>query len=423
MELKRAKGTRDSFYGEEILRKNVLKTLETTFRLYGFNPLETPVLESYETLATKYGGGAEILREVFTLSDQGRRELGLRYDLTVPLARFIAMNPQLKMPVKRYEIGKVFRDGPTTMGRQREFYQCDADIVGVKNITADAEIISLARQAFKKLNLDVVIKINNRKILDKIMDLLEIPKKKQPGIILSVDKLGKIGIEGVREELVIKGLKKGTIQRLFEILLVQGRNKDKLKYLQRVLGECDGLNEIERLLSYIGDAEFDVSLARGLNYYTGTVYEIFAKNKNVKGSLAAGGRYDAMIGDFVGKGDYPAIGISFGLEPIAKSLESKKLEPKKTTAVLYVIPIKTFEKSFEIMQQLRSLNIPTDIDFNDRGITKNLEYASTLGIPYVLIVGQRDLVGGQITLRNMISGREEKIKLADLSQQILHLKT
>ena len=184
MELQNAKGTKDIPPEEKIIKQKIVDTLKEVFELYGFNPIETPLLERYETIAAKYAGGAEILKETFKLKDQGKRELALRYDLTVPFSRFVGMNPNLKMPFKRYQIGRVFRDGPIKLGRYREFWQCDVDVVGTKSMKADAECLSIAKEAFKRLNLNVIIKVNNRKILDSMLEYAGVPKGKRTTTIL-----------------------------------------------------------------------------------------------------------------------------------------------------------------------------------------------------------------------------------------------
>ena len=420
MDVKRAKGTRDFFYEDELLRQDVLKTLVEVFELYGYNPLETPILEAYETLASKYGGGAEILKETFRLKDQGKRDLGLRYDLTVPLARFIACNPQLKMPIKRYQIGSVFRDGPMKTGRYREFTQCDVDVVGVKDVEADAEVVALAERVFKKLKLDVVIKINNRKVLDALMIQLSVPKAQCEDVMLSLDKLEKIGLEGVQEELKQKGLRSAVLPRLFESVLREGTNQEKLQYFWKLLGECEGLNEMEKVLALSGkNVEFDPCLARGLSYYTGTVFEVYLRDKSITSSLAAGGRYDRMICAFVGKEGYEAVGISFGLDVMCDVLKQKGLGTKKSVCQVYIIPIQALKEGMQVAEELRDEGVLCDVDVQGRGISKNLEYASVMKIPYVVIVGKKELLQKKVKLRDMVSGKEEMVSVKEVIQRLV----
>lgn len=419
MELKRAKGTRDFFFEDALLRQDILQTLVRVFQLYGYAPLETPVFEFYTTLASKYGGGAEILKEMFTLKDQGKRALGLRYDFTVPFARFMAMNPQLKMPVKRYQIGPIFRDGPLKLGRYREFTQCDVDVVGIKSVEADAEMLAIAERVFQDLKLDVVITVNNRKVLDALMKKVGVPQAQWETVMLSVDKLEKIGVEGVSEELHQKGVKDDVIQKLFEILLCEGTNQDKLQYLWKVLGECEGLNEVEKVLALSGKTVvFHPSLARGLSYYTGTVFEAYLRDKSIASSLAAGGRYDRMICEFVGSEGYEAVGISFGLDVLCDALRLKGRGTKRSVCQVYVIPIQALGEGVMIAEQLRTKGIACDLDLQQRGISKNLTYASTMKIPFVVFVGKKELAQKKVKLRDMVSGKEELMSVQEVVERL-----
>ncbi len=419
MELLNAKGTRDYAPEEKILRDRIFAKITAVFERYGFVPLETPILERYDVLSSKYTGGAEILKETFKLQDQGKRELGLRYDLTVPLSRFLAMNPQLRMPFKRYQIGPVFRDGPIEQGRVREFYQCDADIIGVKNEVADAECLNAALDAYKEIGLDVFIKVNNRKILQGIIEYSG-EKKQQESVILTIDKLYKVGVEGVSKELRGKGIAQEVITKILEILSLQGTNDKKLTQLEKILPQNEGIQELQRLLHYVNnkkDLEFDVSLARGLAYYTGNIFEIVLRSKELGCSVGGGGRYDKMIGELAGNNkEYPAVGISFGFERIFGIL--KKDITQKTLCQIYVIPIKTFDKSLAIVQQLRDKKINCDVDLLQRNVGKNLEYASKLGIPYVLFIGEDELQQGKLKLRDMQSGTEELLKVEDVIKRL-----
>ncbi|MBI4452997.1 histidine--tRNA ligase [Candidatus Woesearchaeota archaeon] len=422
MELQLPKGTQDFSPEEKILRDRIVSTLKEVFELFGYAPLETPVFERYEVLASKYAGGSEILKETFRLKDQGNRDLGLRYDLTVPMCRYIAMNPNIKMPFKRYQIGEVFRDGPVASARYRQFLQCDVDVIGSSSMATDAEIVSLAYMAFCKLNLEVAIKVNSRKLLNDILDYCGIEKEKQEAVILSIDKLEKFGMDVVKTELReqrIDDKKTGTILSLISI---KGSNDEKISQLKKFLKNSEGLKEIEEMLSYLKnvnlEADFDVSLARGLAYYTGTVFEAILKNSKVKSSAAGGGRYDNMIGAFLGKGSYPAVGISFGVDRIYDALMEKEKISIKTNTKVYVIPIKTLNESMKIAQQLRDAGINTDIDSSDRGPSKNLEYTNSLGIPFVLFVGKKELQENKLKLRDMKSGKEEMMGFEEIIEKI-----
>ena len=227
MNLQIPKGTRDFSPEEKIVMDKIVSTLKEVFELYGYAPLDTPILERFDVLSSKYAGGAEILKETFKLKDQGSRELGLRYDLTVPMCRYIAMNPTIKMPFKRYQIGEVFRDGPVASGRYRQFTQCDVDVVGSSSMSADAEIIALIYVAFCKLNFEVNIKVNNRKLLNDILNYCGIEKSKQENVILSIDKLEKLGINVVKNELKEQKIDIGKIDKIINIINIKGNNSEK----------------------------------------------------------------------------------------------------------------------------------------------------------------------------------------------------
>ncbi len=411
MKIQIAKGVQDIPPEEKIVKNQVVDTLREIFELYGFAPLETPILERYENLAAKFAAGeaSDALKETFGLKDQGKRKLGLRFDLTVPLSRYVAMNPMLKMPFKRYELGVVFRDGPIKIGRYRQFTQMDIDTIGTKSMLADAEIMAAVQEVFNKLKLDIVIKYNNRKLLNGILEQAGIKKKEEA--IISIDKLDKIGKEGVTKELVGRGYSKKQTDLVFSLI----SNNTTLKQLQnKITSEegKEGLAELEELSNYLREmkvtkAKFDISLARGLAYYTGTAFEVFLKKGKVTSSLAGGGRYDEMIGGFLGGGrEVPAVGISFGVATVMDALKEKEKFTQKTPAQVFVIPIKTVKESLGIVQQLRESKINCSFDLTGKGISKNLQYASTLGIPYVLFVGERELEKGKVKLRDMETGDE-----------------
>jgi len=398
---------------EKILRDEVISVLKDIFELYGFSPLETPVVERWEVLSAKYSGGEEILKETFKLTDQGGRQLGLRYDLTVPLARFVGMNPTIKRPFKRYQIGTVYRDGPIKKGRTREFYQCDADIVGSSSPLADAECVQLALDVFEKLGIDVEVKINNRKVLYELAQAAEIPEELTEAAILSLDKLEKIGPDGVLREMIERGIARTSAERF----LSGAQDREALK-------KGEGYRELEPVLSALRDPRvvWTPSLARGLSYYTGTIYEVYAKNSSVTGSLAAGGRYDNMIGQFLGGSEkIPAVGISFGLEPILEVLKEKHPNRimRKTVTQVYVIPFKTLlAEGRAICQQLRRAGIKADMDFSAKGISDGLKYANAYEIPFVVIVGPDEVAAGKVKLRDMRSGEEKLLTVDEVPHQI-----
>ena len=411
MELDRAKGTREIDPKDKLVMNNILSVITKNFELYGFMPLETPTLQRFDVLSSKYAGGAEILKETFKLKDQGKRQLALRYDLTVPLCLYVGLNPNIKLPFKRYEIGKVFRDGPVSSERFREFWQCDVDTVGSYSMMADAEFVNIVFKIFNELNMNAVVKINNRKILDVIMQYAGV--KDSSSAILSIDKLDKIGIEGVKKELREKKLTKSQIDKVIGIISINGNNKIKLMRLKSILGENDGVKEIEELLVYCnGKVEFDISLARGLAYYTGTIFECFLVNDNVKTAVASGGRYDKIIGSFLNnKQEYPAVGISFGLDRIAVALKSGGIIPVKC----FIISIgNTKLESQKLAEELRSNNISVCLDIIGRGISKNLDYANSLNIPYVIFIGEDELKKGKYKLKNMKTGKEDMMILNEI---------
>lgn len=413
MELQLPRGMRDFPPEEKILRDDVIATLKSVFELYGFSPLETPVVERWEILSAKYSGGEEILKETFKLKDQGDRDLGLRYDLTVPLARFVGMNPTIKRPFKRYQIGTVYRDGPIKKGRTREFYQCDADIVGSSSPLADAECVQLALDVFERLGIDVIVKINNRKILSEIARRASVPEELTDAAVLSLDKLEKIGTDEVIREMVERGISRPSAERF----LAGAQDPEALK-------SSEGYRELEPVLGYLQDARvvWTPSLARGLSYYTGTIYEVYVKNSSVTGSLAAGGRYDNMIGQFLESAEkIPAVGISFGLEPILEVLKEQRLDlpMRKTVTQVYVIPFKSLlVEGRRVCQQLRRAGIKTDIDFSAKGISDGLKYANAYNIPFVVIVGPDEIAQGKVKLRDMRSGEEELITIEGLTEKL-----
>src|SRR3989344_2237987 len=261
MKLENAKGTRDFLPEDKIQRDKIVNTLREIFETFGYSPLETPVIERFDVLSSKYTGGAEILKETFKLTDQGKRELGLRYDLTVPLARVIGQNPNLKMPFKRYQIDKVWRDGPINLGRYREFLQTDVDVVGIKNINAEVELIEITRGFFQAIRLDVLIKINSRKILNGILEFAGIEKEKQLDATLIIDKLDKIGLDAVKQELrQVARLDEQQVKKISEIFSISGKNEQKIISLKMKLKEGkaqEGLKEIDDMLTLLSGDEFD----------------------------------------------------------------------------------------------------------------------------------------------------------------------
>ncbi|HLD39871.1 MAG TPA: histidine--tRNA ligase [Candidatus Nanoarchaeia archaeon] len=423
MEMQNAKGVKDLPPEEKILKNKVVNTISRAFELYGFAPLETPILERFETLAAKFGAGIEsdALKETFKLKDQGDRQLGLRFEMTTSLARFVAQNPTLKMPFKVYQAGPVFRDGPIKTGREREFWQADADTIGASSMLAEAEQIGLLSEVFRQLDFKFVIKVNNRKILNGILKQAGISEVKEA--LIAIDKLDKIGKAGVAEEFKQRGYSKGQTDKVFA-LLTKGATLASLKKKLKDAEGTQGLAELEELFGYlkvmkIKEIEFDLSLARGQAYYTGTVIEVYLKNSEVTSSIAGGGRYDNMIGSFMGGGrEIPAVGISFGITPIMEQMKAQNKLEEKTPAKVLMIPINVVDETLKIAQELRANGIAADFAMGKKGVSKNLEYANVLKIPYVAIVGEEELKKKKILLKEMSSGTEQLLSLKDLIKKL-----
>ena len=405
MKLQLAKGTRDFSPEEKIARDRLTARLTAIFERYGFAPLETPIIERMDVLSAKYAGGesADVMKEVFRLQDQGGRDLGLRFDLTVPLARYVGMNPELKMPFKRYQIGKVYRDGPIKQGRYREFWQYDIDIVGAKSMAADAEVLRVVLDVFDALGLDVEVRYNDRKLLSGLVEAAGISPELAETVIITIDKLDKVGAQGVTAELLEKGFDREQAQAVLENL-----SKSSLEEYERLLPGNEGVAELKELSSMLPKDErlvFLPSLARGLAYYTGPVFEVFSKDLSV--SLAGGGRYDEMIGNYLGgKQAIPAVGLAFGFEPILEVLKKQgKLSQRRSLAQVYVIPIGGADAA-GVVASLRGAGINTDLDIMGRGLSKCIKYADAYGIPYVLFVGEDELAAQRFKLKELSSGKE-----------------
>jgi histidyl-tRNA synthetase len=429
MTIEMAKGVRDFPPEDKIMRDNMVNKLVDIFQRYGYSPLETPSIERLDTLTAKFAAGAEsdAAKEIFKLTDQGNRDLGLRFDLTVPFSRFIALNPNLKMPFKRYEIGRVFRDGPIKLGRYREFWQCDVDIAGCASVKAEAELILLALDAFKELGLDAYIEVNNRKVLYGIMDYCDIKRELRESVIITVDKIKKQGIQIVKKELSEKGIKEDAIKKIENIFKSDSDNQELINELRSILTTelgLVGVNELDELFSYLkfaepGKIKFNPSLARGLAYYTGTVFEGFLNESKMTSSICGGGRYDNMIGMYAENArEYPAVGISFGLEPITDALKLSGIKQRRSVTQLYIIPIKTFKESLVITTKLREAGLKVEIDLMDKGVSKNLDYANSLKIPFVAFIGDSEIAEQKIKLKNMHSGKEELMSLEDAYEKI-----
>ncbi len=416
------KGTNDYLPEEQIIRNKIINTLRDIFESYGFLPLETPILCYYDLLASKYAGGAEILKEVYRLTDQGDREIGLRYDLTVPFSKVIGMNKGLILPFKRYEIGKVFRDGPVKLGRAREFYQCDVDACGTESPYAEVEYFMMTRDVFKKLNINVEIRYNNRKFLSGLIEYCGVKKENISSFILSVDKLDKISREDIEKELSVH-TSKDIIDKVFEYfdksLEELNASFDNLNdNLKEGLYE---LNELNKLINDLGLNElciFTPFLARGLEIYTGTVWEVFDSSLNFKSALGGGGRYDKIITNFLNDGNvYPAIGCSFGLEPIYELLKDKEKENLNKYDV-YVYAFDNDYNLFKISDILRKAGYKVLTELNNIKLKKAMNIANRERIKKVVIIGEDELKENSVMVKNMETGNQEKILIDKLIDRI-----
>jgi len=415
------KGTRDILPEEMILRQQVLEKIRNVFETFGFQPLETPALESWEVLSAKGAGGEEILNETYNFDDKGGRKIGLRYDLTVPLARVIADNPNLPLPFKRYQIEKVWRYGDIAKDRFREFLQADIDVIGAESVLADAEVIACAISCFDALGFKkFVVRLNDRKILTEILKLSKVDEKKMADALRAIDKLDKIGIDGVKKELEDKEISKDSIKKLLEFIELNGEPEKVLNEIEKL----EGSNELKEIISYLkamkleSKVKIDLSLARGLDYYTGPIFEVFAEEGI--GSVAGGGRYDRMIGLFL-KRDVPATGISLGIERIIEVMKERKMTDEiKNNTKFFVVAVneKVRDKVLEIVQMLRKSSIATDYDLRFRSLSKQLEYVNSLEIPFALIVGEKELEKNSVKLRNMKTGKEELVKISQVVSKV-----
>lgn len=390
------KGFRDFLPEKAIKREELIKKLKNIFENFGFDPLETPALEYADVLLGKYGEEADKLLYLF--KDRGDRLIGLRYDQTVPLARIISQYQNITKPFKRYQIQPVWRAENTQKGRYREFLQCDIDIIGEKSILADFEIIDLVLKTFKKLGFKKTkILINDRKNFEGV----------NSSYIASIDKLPKIGKEKVIEELISKGLNKNEAKKLIESI----KNKPKTPDIEKLF---DLLEKQEYKESV--DFVYQPTLARGLDYYTGIIYEVIDEDY-LSNSLGGGGRYDNLIGLFTGK-DIPAVGFAFGFDRIFEAMESFSLLPDiktKTQVLVTIFSPDLIEKSIETTQFLRKNNINTELYLNpDDKLEKQLKYADKKGIPYVVIIGEEEAKNNVVKLKNMKTGEQQPISLISL---------
>lgn len=429
------KGTRDFSPAEMMRRTYIFETIKSVFRTYGFAPLETPAMENLSTLLGKYGDeGDKLLFKILNsgdyaagLDDEQLRtaskicEKGLRYDLTVPFARYIVQHQsEIVLPFKRYQIQPVWRADRPQKGRYREFYQCDVDVIGSRSLINEVELIEIVERVFGKLGINVTLKMNNRKILYGIAEAIG-HADKMMDITVAIDKLEKIGIGNVRAELSERGLEQEAIDRLHPILELSGSNSEKLNKLRDVISCSEtglkGIAEMEEIFGYVEalglnlPIELDLSLARGLNYYTGAIFEVKAMDYAI-GSICGGGRYDDLTGIF-GMPDTSGVGISFGADRIYDVMTGLNLFPEEvdfSTKVLFVnLGEQERMAAMRIMRTLRDHGVATEIYPEPAKMKKQMEYANRRSIPYVVIIGSNELQNGQATVKNMRTGEQNAV--------------
>jgi histidyl-tRNA synthetase len=446
------KGTRDFSPAEMAKRNYIFDTIKSVFRKYGYQQIETPAMENLSTLMGKYGDEGDKL--IFKILNSGDflskvspdklntqnsqlitsdiSEKALRYDLTVPFARYVVMHQnEISFPFKRFQVQPVWRADRPQKGRYREFYQCDADVVGSSSLLNEAEFVMIYDEALGKLGLkDFTIKINNRKILSGIAQIID----KHDNIIdltVSIDKIDKIGLDGVIKELLEKGFTNADIEKIKPIILLEGTNEDKLASLRDALAKSEiglkGCDEVEVVLNYINNCplktaklELDITLARGLNYYTGAIFEV-KTNEVAMGSIGGGGRYDDLTGMFGLKG-LTGVGISFGADRIYDVMEELNLFPEATSQTTQVL-ICCFDAEGEmyalpLLKQLRDNEISAELYPAGAKIKKQLDYANGKQIPYTIMIGSDEMQSGLLTFKNMVDGTQEKLSAEEIVNRL-----
>lgn len=431
------KGTRDFLPAQTSRRRYMLDKIIRQFKSFGFQEIETPALENLTTLTGKYGDeGDKLLFKILNSGNYAEKvddalwsgkdvskitskisEKGLRYDLTVPLARYVIQHQNdLVFPFKRYHIGPVWRADRPQKGRYREFYQCDADIIGSDSLLNEVELTSLFVRVFKELNIQVKIRINNRKILEGIVEVVGL-KEMYHAVVTAVDKLDKIGEEGVSKELAELNISSDKLKRLFEVFAL----KDISKLRQALLGSetgVKGIEEVEQLFSFFKENEicFDPALARGLDYYTGIIWEVSAEGVQM-GTIAAGGRYDNLTGMFSNQ-PLTGVGISFGVERIYDVMEELSLFPENTEESTKVLIInfggESLQKAWSLAEKLRQNGVATEIYPDEGKMKKQMKYADQKKIKYTVFIGEEELQAQKINLKNMETGEQQLLTNEEL---------
>ena len=438
------KGTRD-FGPQEMARRNyIFNTIRQVYALYGFQQIETPAMENLSTLMGKYGEeGDKLLFKILNSGDFLRGigeedlkngatgklasqlcEKGLRYDLTVPFARYVVQHrDELTLPFRRYQIQPVWRADRPQKGRYREFYQCDADVVGSDSLINEVELMQIVDTVFNRFGIRVCIKINNRKILTGIAEMIG-EADRIVDITVAIDKLDKIGLEKVNEELRTNGLSEDAIQKLQPIINLSGTNQEKMATMRQALAQSEiglkGIDEVEFVLNHLSglssQVELDLTLARGLNYYTGCIFEVKALDVQI-GSITGGGRYDNLTGIF-GMPGISGVGISFGADRIYDVLNQLELYPEEVTTATQILFINFGEKETEyclpILSDLRAAGIRAEIYPDAAKMKKQMQYANVKAVPFVALVGENEMSAGMVTLKNMTTGEQQMVPAAEL---------
>ncbi|MBT3384273.1 MAG: histidine--tRNA ligase [Prolixibacteraceae bacterium] len=440
------KGTRDFSPTEMVRRNYIFDAIKRVFRLYGFQPIETPAMENLSTLTGKYGEeGDKLLFKILNsgdfiskvsdelLNERNSNKLttkisekGLRYDLTVPFARYVVQNQNdITFPFKRYQIQPVWRADRPQKGRYREFYQCDVDVIGSNSLLNETELVQIIDDVFTSLNIKTVVKINNRKILAGIAEVIG-ENDRIIDITVAIDKLDKIGLAKVNVELSEKGVSDEAILKLQPILALEGNCDDKIAQLEVVLNTSEvgmkGVNEIKLLFAYLNnlslktDVELDLTLARGLNYYTGAIFEVKAKDFDI-GSICGGGRYDDLTGIF-GLPNVSGVGVSFGAERIYDILSQQDLFPSDSLETTKVMFVNFGEKEevycLPVLTDLRKNGINTEIYPENAKMKKQMNYANKKQIPFVVLAGESEMSKNRFTLKNMTSGDQKSVTAKEL---------
>lgn len=440
------KGTRDFSPAEMVKRNYIFDLIKEVFRLYGFQPIETPAMENLSTLTGKYGEeGDKLLFKILNSGDFISKvsdelldeknsnkltpkisEKGLRYDLTVPFARFVVQyQNEITFPFKRYQVQPVWRADRPQKGRYREFYQCDVDVIGSNSLLNEVELVQIIDDVFKRLKINTIVKINNRKILAGIAEVIG-ENDRIIDITVAIDKLDKIGLEKVNAELAEKGVSNEAIEKLQPILALQGNSVEKTAQLEAILASSEtgikGVNEIKKLFSYINnlslqtEVELDLTLARGLNYYTGAIFEVKAKDFEI-GSICGGGRYDDLTGIF-GLPNVSGVGVSFGAERIYDVLTQMNLFPPKSTETTKVLFVNFGEEEeaycLPVLAELRKNGINAEIFPDNAKMQKQMNYANKKEIPFVVLAGETEIQAKSFTLKNMESGEQQSVNVAEL---------